>query len=292
MERPKHPRLRKPSSSPDSRSDSSSHGIELVRSLLYVVFEHTDEKVHSRSLADQREWLLRPASRSIIDQVKDDSSSLFGLRDSSSFRRLSRTSTDRSSLWSRTFEFDPQLLASGVYQGQIRSLMRRAFRKGERHDEASSLASPNVRSVRRVAAAKSAAIERQICQDKLSKFNVIELLLLGSQNKEPFVILDSMQLDEFKSYSSDVRVLCKWAVFSSILNAMSITLQELNDSGVLLSDVDTQRDIKTIEEYSNLIEVDSLPLEVATAIESLWQHEAVKQCYQKCKTQIPWRAPD
>ena len=236
--------------------------------------------------------LLMSASRSIIDQVKDDSSSLFGLRDSSSFRSPLRTSTDRSSLWSRVFEFDPELLASGVYQGQIRSLMRRAFRKGEKSDDASSLASPNIRSVRRVEMARSAAIERQIRQDRSSERVVVKVLLLGSQNKEPFVILDSMHLHQFKNYGPDVRVLYKRTVFSIILNAMSITLQELNGTGLLLNDVKEQRDIEIVKTYSKLTEVDSLPLEVAAAIKALWQHEAVKQSYQKCRNEISWRKPD
>ena len=232
------------------------------------------------------------ASRNILDQVKDNSSSLLGLRDSSSFRSPWRSSADRSSLWSRTFEFDPELLASGVYQGQIRSLMRRAFHKGRKSDDASSLASPNIRSVRRVEMANSAAIERQIRQDRLSERVVVKLLLLGSQNREPFAILDRVHLHQFKSYSHDVRMSYRRAIFSSVLNAMSISLQELNGTALLSNNVNRQRDIERIEFYSKLAEVDSLPLEVATAINSLWQHEAVKQCYQKCKHQISCRAPD
>lgn len=236
--------------------------------------------------------LLMSASRNILDQVKDNSSSLLGLRDSSSFRSPWRTSADRSSLWSRTFEFDPELLASGVYQGQIRSLMRRAFHKGKKSDDASSLASPNIRSVRRVEMAKSAAIERQIREDCFSERVVVKLLLLGSQNKEPFAILDWVHLPQLKSYSHEVRMSYRRTIFSSVLNAMSITLQELNGIEFLLNDVNRQRDVERIEFYSKLTEVDCLPIEVATAIDSLWQHEAVKQCYQKCKHQITCRAPD
>jgi len=170
--------------------------------------------------------------------------------------------------------------------------MRRAFHKGKKLDDASSLAKPKIRSVRKVEMAKSAAIEHQIRQDELSERIVVKLLLLGSQNKEPFVVLDLMHLHQFKSYSLDVRVSYKRTIISSILNTMSITLQELNGTGLLLNDIDKQRDIEKFEIYSKLTEVDSLPLEVATAMKSLWQHEAVKQCYQKCKHQICWRAPD
>jgi len=216
-----------------------------------MVLKQTNDN-YNRSLSDQRDMLLMSASRSIIDQVKDDSSSLFGLQDSSSFHSPWRISTDCSSLWSWTFTFDPELLASGVYQSQIRSLLRRAFHKGKKSDDAPSLASPNIRSVRKGRMAKSAAIEYQLRQDRFSGRTAVKLLLLGSQNKEPFVILDFLHLHHFKSYSPDVRMSYKRTIFSSILNAMSITLQGLIGTGLLPSDLNTQRDVEKFEHIQSL----------------------------------------
>ena len=66
-------------------------------------------------------------TRQILEQVKDDSSSLIVLRDSSSFYSSRATNSSNSSQLDRRFSFDNEVLRSKVYQGQIRSLIRRAL---------------------------------------------------------------------------------------------------------------------------------------------------------------------
>ena len=66
-------------------------------------------------------------TRQILEQVKDDSSSLIVLRDTSSFYSSRATDTSNSSLLDRKFSFDNEVLRSKVYQEQIRSLIRRAL---------------------------------------------------------------------------------------------------------------------------------------------------------------------
>ncbi len=66
-------------------------------------------------------------TRQILEQVKDDSSSLIVLRDTSSYYSSRATNTPNSSLLDLKFSFDSEVLRSKVYQGQIRSLIRRAL---------------------------------------------------------------------------------------------------------------------------------------------------------------------
>ena len=73
-------------------------------------------------------------------QVKDDSSSLVCLLDSSSYLSSWSGSTDRASLWSRTFTFDWDLLGSNVYKGQFRFLMKWCTRKRATPHRISSVA--------------------------------------------------------------------------------------------------------------------------------------------------------
>lgn len=236
------------------------------------------------------------ASRSIIDQVQDDSSSLVCLRDYSSFRSPWTSSTNGSSLWSRTFGFDHELLASGVYQNQIRSLMKRTFRRRKTLDDTFSiLARENVRSVRKTELAKSVAIERQLRRD-FSKRAVVKILLLGSQNNEPFVTLDMMNLSRFKKYSPDERASYRHIIFRCIIDTMTIIMQELKGPYHRLKNGRKYGDVQTIQHFSDLqeldlIKFDTLPPEVAIAIASLWLEEDVKYCYERCKRQIHWREP-
>lgn len=70
-------------------------------------------------------------TRQILGRVKDDSSSLIALRETSSFYSSRATETTNSSLLDRKFSFDSEVLRSKVYQGQIRSLFRRALSRGK-----------------------------------------------------------------------------------------------------------------------------------------------------------------
>lgn len=236
--------------------------------------------------------LLMSASRSIIDQVKDETSSLVCLRDYSSFRSPSTSSTNGSSLWSRNFRFDHELLASGVYQNQIRSLMRRTFRRRKTLDNAFSfLARENVRSVRKAELAKSVAMERQLRWD-LSERDVVKILLLGSQYKEPFATLDMMNLNRIKKYSPDERACYRRIIFRCIIDTMTVILQELKGPYHRLNNARKHRDIKTIQHFLDLGGCHTLPSEVAIAILSLWLEEDVKYCFESCKRQIHWREPE
>lgn len=66
-------------------------------------------------------------TRQILEQVKDDSSSLIVLRDTISSYGSRATNTSNSSALDWNFSFDNEVLSSKVYQGHIRSLIRRAL---------------------------------------------------------------------------------------------------------------------------------------------------------------------
>ena len=65
--------------------------------------------------------------RQILEQVKDDTSSLIVSKDTSSYGSSRATDTPNSSLLGRKFSFDSEVLRSKVHQWQIRSLIRRAL---------------------------------------------------------------------------------------------------------------------------------------------------------------------
>ena len=83
--------------------------------------------LYSQSLSKQNKIMECRQTRQILEQVKDDTSSLIVLRDTSSYYSSRATDTPNSSLLDRKFSFDSEVLRSKVYQGQIRSLIRRAL---------------------------------------------------------------------------------------------------------------------------------------------------------------------
>ena len=85
----------------------------------------------SQSLSKQNDIIECSQTRQILERVEDDSSSLIALRETSSFNSSRATDASNSSLIDRKFSFDSEVLRSKVYQGQIRSLFRRALSRGE-----------------------------------------------------------------------------------------------------------------------------------------------------------------
>ena len=88
----------------------------------------------SRSLTEQKVFLERRSSKTILRRMKDDASSLICLRDSTSFStpRTSCASDTLSSI-SKQFDFDDDVQSSRVYQVHFRSLIRRTLGKAQSH---------------------------------------------------------------------------------------------------------------------------------------------------------------
>ncbi|KAL9070890.1 MAG: hypothetical protein Q9161_004532 [Pseudevernia consocians] len=105
-----------------SEDEGGAGGRSLALNLLLTA-------LNCQSLSEQKQLLEASQSRRILDQVKDDSSSLIVLRDSTSFSSSWAMSTERSSVLNRVFDFDGEVMESKVYRNHMRYLIRRVFRK-------------------------------------------------------------------------------------------------------------------------------------------------------------------
>ena len=88
-------------------------------------------------MSEQAAFLQTKENRWVLDQVRDDSSSLVCLRDSASFRSSLTAATERSNLLDVSFDFDPELTTTKVYHRQWRPLIRGALRRSRRTQEVS-----------------------------------------------------------------------------------------------------------------------------------------------------------
>lgn len=110
-------------------SESSAHSVELVGK--FSPESSRTLSLCSQSLSEQKGLLESTQSRQILKQVKENSASLIVLRDSDSFCSSWATSTERISVLNRVFDFDGDIVSSKVYQGNMRALIRRMFRRRE-----------------------------------------------------------------------------------------------------------------------------------------------------------------
>ena len=151
--------------------------------LITISFNHTANTISSsRSIHKQKSLLEAKEARRVLTQVKDDSSSLIGLRDSASFQSSSTRSTGRSSLISRIFAFDPELMASQVYQKQLRLLMKRTVRAPGR------IARSDNGKLWRESRLRSEEIESQLRREKSSRRREFTILMHGPSSSRLTVI--------------------------------------------------------------------------------------------------------
>ena len=210
---------------------------------------------------------MMPANRSIIDQVWDDTSSLICLRDSTSLHIRKTSYTDGSSLLSRRFGFDHEILASKVYQGHIRSLVRRTLGKGKKSDEASlasviqdshsSLNSDKIRSKN---------IDWQLVRDKRRTKTNFKVLVLGPRKVGQFATfglakLFEISLDERRSY--------KPVILSHLANAMNIIFHEFfRVTG--FGEACSISEGRILASWLASLSPNDLPLEIAIIMRKIW----------------------
>ena len=235
-------------------------------------------------------------NRQVLDQVKDSSSSLICLRDSASIRTSWTSSTEGSSMLDKVFDFDAEILKSNVYQGQVRSLIRRALRRGKNPSEqhksldgssrSTSLKSTKVpkRSLQTESdTARSMKIDYNLSRDKLARYMNVEVLLLGPSISDTSIILDLISLASGNRYTSDERQSFKRKIFDVMIQGMRKTLNDMDPPSLSLQDSEMQRHIQLILAQSVRTEPDTLPdtlsAELSHAIRTLWQDNDVKSCF-------------
>lgn len=148
----------------------------------------------SRTQSEQKELLEHRKSRRVFEQIKDDSSSLIVLHDAAS--HFSTDTGANSSNLSIRFIFDGELLGSKVYQGTMRSLIRRIIHRGKdaRTDSISSHSTN--RSLlweRKDNAARSNKIDALITKGSKEFCRKVDVLVVGLPQSGKSTLLSRMR---------------------------------------------------------------------------------------------------
>ena len=216
----------------------------------------------SRSLSEQRSLLLDKKTRQIIEQVKDDSSSLVVLLDSASLRSSRSGSTDRDSLWSRAFEFDGDLLGSKVYKGQIRLLMKRLVGKRAKPQGTSNLTACE-------------DLEDEL-QEKSQE--PPEILLLGPDNYARIMLLESLhcvsdpagKIKRYKTFKDEF-IAYHLPVICCMMHDENIKID-----GMITTDEKTNASLQWIRRYEESIHIDESQTQMMDALATLWKDEKTR----------------
>ena len=92
-------------------------------------------------------------------------------------------------------------------------------------------------------------------------------------------------------YEPDERESYKQAILSCVTDTMKVILHEQHRA-IILDEVCNQIDSQTITTWLDSPKLAYLPYDVANVIAKMWETQAVKICYQDCRDQIYWQAPE
>ena len=225
-------------------------------------------------MSEQKDLLESKSSRRIFDQVKDDSSSLCCLRDTASFQNSLTVTTERSSMLSREFDFDAEVMTSKVYKGQIRSLVRRALRKSRQaaDDDATAQGEGTQPAI-----VTSAAIDTSIERNTKAQSRAIKILVLGHDDSEVCLFLDKMRIQYGEGYSLEERQAAKKMIHSFLHSAISITLEEIEVSGRPSLEAGP---LDALLSKWCTVEDTIVPQDVAKSFHRLWEDPTVREVTQ------------
>lgn len=145
--------------------------------------------------------LERKKSRRVFEQIRDDSSSLVVLRDSGSL--FSTDTNSASSKLSMRFIFDGELLGSKVYQGTMRSLMRRVIHRGKETRTGSirsQSTNQSLLSERKENTTRSNQIDALITADSKEFRKKVDVLVVGLPQSGKSTLLSRMRQSQEPSH--------------------------------------------------------------------------------------------
>ena len=227
-------------------------------------------------MLSQKLLLEAKDSRRILDRVRDDSSSLVCLKDADSCVSLSTQSTGRSSLLSKIFAFDSELIVSNVYQKQTRSLMKKAFRTPERALQLSH-------TERKKSSQRSAEIERQLRRDKKLQSREVRIGVRGSNRSRLALMVKLTAVCTQATYNEGQRLAHREAFQRRAVNSILDFAQSIPSLLGL-------PDVLTLCEVSR---TDGFPLEptILHAIETIWTQSEFQRLHREAKCSL-WDEAD
>ena len=173
----------------------------------------------------------------------------------------------------RVFDFDGEILDTKVYQGQMRSLIRRALRRGKKkpkQEDGSSLT-----TIPRASFPRGNYDEWVLTGVHPPK--EMKLLLLGPCNTANSSLLSWMKLSQ-SGYGQEERERCKLAISKRLYQGMQFILNVMGASGLAFWNQES-------EVHASNIRFSVVPHRTATAAQifeevvTLWKDPAVQDCY-------------
>lgn len=178
----------------------------------------------SRTHSEQKALLEGEKNRRVFEQIRDDSSSLVVIYDSDSLFSAGTDTEVNSPRLSTKFIFDGELLGSKVYQGTMRSLIRRMMHRGSKAGTESIKSQSTGRSLlseEKCNTARSNRIDALISKSSKDFERKVDVLVVGLSQSGKSTLLSRMrQLQEPIHHDSYVTCIELWLLNTNEFTAL------------------------------------------------------------------------
>ncbi|KIW91707.1 uncharacterized protein Z519_07675 [Cladophialophora bantiana CBS 173.52] len=234
-----------------------------------------------RTPNDQKRLLERDESREVLNQAKDDATSLVGFRDSASFATF-RTNLSSATKLSKTFDFDGLLLRHKIYQNTFRSMLRRATspteeRTGEKGQRRALSDTPIIQL--KSTARDSAKIDLKLKQDARKLSKEVKILAVGDKHGKS-AIVKQMRQRYGRPYSDSEVEQYRQSITSLAVKALVAVLDYVKDIGTGLVSQVSRDHAAIIRDFAESGGPDwRVPVALAGSVKHIWNNWHVRQAF-------------
>ena len=248
----------------------------------------------SQSLSQQNYLLNTHENRKLLDQLKDDSSSLLGMRSKSAFRRsrIASTCTESSALMSLTFDFDSEVLDSNAYRRLTRCILRQPISKDKILDQSATNFSTQDRFLKfeRYLKGKrpfpAAESSNKLYLRELSLRLQVTVPILGSEDSGLSTIMELLKSLPIERRPYEKMVEATTFIRSNLISSMQNLLRVMECVGIKTSSPDSLKSAAIILSLSALTSNSTFgwSKDIADSLTILWQQMELWRC-QKYATE-------
>jgi hypothetical protein len=250
---------------------------------------------NSKAISDQKAILESSGTRKIVQRVKDDSSSLYVQRSSTSVHSRASQYTDNLSNFSKSFEFDRTLRETKVYEPFLKVTTKTAVETWRRQKKKVTSSSTSIRaSVEKLrfqsspaqeeGSQKSQAIDDEIQRERRSHRNSCKVLVLGDEDYGQ-LFLKQMKIHHSNGFTTEELQIYKGVVKSNI---WYIIQQIVSVVSTLEMDEKTKNLVEFLsQEFAKYPAPDTATFSTAVeALQELWASKQLRELLQSIAVEL------
>eukprot|EP00050_Salpingoeca_kvevrii_P011064 m.12435 g.12435 ORF g.12435 m.12435 type:complete len:355 (-) comp3232_c0_seq1:549-1613(-) len=136
-------------------------------------------------------------------------------------------------------------------------------------------------SEQREAAARNAAIERELAAEREVRNKTIKLLLLGAGESGKSTLVKQMKIIHGDGYSPEELESYKATVCDNLVHSMRAVLEAMGQLHINLGDQSNRVHVKSVLSYVEVGAAGNLPQDLSVGITALWKDSGVQECFRR-----------